>query len=64
MTTCWLLWECLTADEQRAIEAAYHLAPIRRLDWEGFSEIDKIMRQTPRGELGRVLAGKEIVNAR
>ena len=60
MTTGWVVWEHLSEAEQRALASAFDLRPVRRLDWEGFDEVDRLMRQRPGGELGKLLAGKEI----
>ncbi len=57
-TVCsWLLWDLLTVSEQQALQAAFRFVVPRRLDWEEFEEIDKLMRQKPRGELAALLSG-------
>ncbi len=54
----WLLWEMLSIDQQQALLGAFPgVDPPRRLDWESHDEIDRLMRQAPRGELALLLAG-------
>ncbi len=60
MTLGYLLWDMLTASEQQALQAAFRIVAPRQLDWETFEEIDKLMRQRPRGELAALLSGAPV----